>query len=59
LNTGSALLANDFTEGNLRGWTIMDEGSTNGPSEWLVSSGTLVQNSDIGSGSGYGTYVLY
>jgi hypothetical protein len=59
LNTGSALLANDFTEGNLRGWTIMDEGSTDGPSEWLVSNGTLMQNSDIGSGSGYGTYVLY
>jgi hypothetical protein len=59
LNAGGVLLADDYADGDLRGWTIIDEGSTDGPSEWLVSNGTLVQTKDIGSSSGYGTYALY
>jgi hypothetical protein len=59
LNTGNILLLDDFNDGDLRGWTIMDEGSKDGPSQWQVSNGVLVQNSNIGSGSCLGTYALY
>jgi hypothetical protein len=59
LNTGNILLLDDFNDGDLRGWTIMDEGSKDGPSQWQVSNGILVQSSNIGSGSGHGTYALY
>jgi hypothetical protein len=59
LNGGGVLLADDYADGDLRGWTIMDEGSKDGPSQWQVSNGILVQSSNIGSGSGHGTYALY
>ncbi|MGH7794694.1 MAG: family 16 glycoside hydrolase [Candidatus Binatia bacterium] len=59
LNTGSVLLWDDFNDGNPRGWTIIDEGDVDGPSQWLVSNGTLVQNSNVGSSAGYGTFALY
>jgi hypothetical protein len=59
LNTKAVLLWDDFSDANLRGWTIMDEGNVDGPSQWLVSNGTLVQSGNIGSTTGNGTYVLY
>jgi hypothetical protein len=59
LNTGNVLLRDDFNDGNLRGWTIIDEGNIDGPSQWLVSNGALVQNGNIGSNDGHGTYALY
>ena len=44
------------------GWTIVDdEGTRLGPSNWSVSSGALVQSSNIGSDGtgGLGTFALY
>ncbi|MEL7471620.1 MAG: hypothetical protein AAFN27_24465, partial [Pseudomonadota bacterium] len=43
------LVADDFEDGNFAGWTIVDEGDINGPSDWQVVDGALVQVSDIQS----------
>ena len=61
LNSGAILLANDFNDASRRGWTIIDEGSAGGPSQWSAASGALVQTSKIGSSTadGLGTFALY
>jgi hypothetical protein len=41
------LLSDDFTNGILNGWTVVDEGTINGPSQWLERSGRLMQLSNI------------
>ena len=41
------LLSDDFTNGILHGWTVVDEGTINGPSQWLERSGRLMQLSNI------------
>ena len=43
------LAADDFEDGDLAGWTIVDEGTLEGPSDWQVVGGALVQASDIQS----------
>ncbi|MEL6479090.1 MAG: hypothetical protein AAFR17_17310, partial [Pseudomonadota bacterium] len=43
------LLSDDFADGDFNGWTIVDEGDLNGPSDWQVVDGALVQASDIQS----------
>ena len=43
------LASDDFEDGNLAGWTIVDEGTQEGPSDWQVVEGELVQASDIQS----------
>ncbi|MEL6337531.1 MAG: Ig-like domain-containing protein, partial [Pseudomonadota bacterium] len=45
----SILAADDFEDGDFDGWTIVDEGTENGPSDWQVVGGALVQASDIAS----------
>ncbi len=58
----NVLLWDDFTDNNLAGWKAFDEpGTTQGPSKWSVSSGMLVQSSNIGSDApGFpGTFLLY
>ena len=38
----------DFEDGNMQGWTIVDDQPyASGPSNWLVSSGQLLQTSNI------------
>ncbi len=61
LATGTVLLWDDFNDGNFTGWTIVDEGTTNGPSAWSAQTGALVQSSNIGSdtSSNLGTFALY
>ena len=62
LATKSALLWDDFNHPALTGWTRVDDaGTTGGPSLWSISSGVLVQSSNIGSdATGYpGTFLLY
>ena len=62
LATGNLLLADNFTDGNRVGWTIVDEGNAEGPSVWSVVNGALVQSSNIGSSvdnGSLGTYALY
>ncbi len=65
----AAILAQDDFADILTGWTIVDEGTLNGPSDWSVENGVLVQASDIpspqqGTGSnaysvgGDGPYIL-
>jgi hypothetical protein len=59
LNTGATVAADDFNDGDHVGWTIIDEGNDAGPSNWSVTNGLLVQNSNIGGSAGTGTYALY
>jgi hypothetical protein len=48
---GATLLQEDFSDGSLSGWTVIDEGTTSGPSAWSAASGALVQSSNIYGGS--------
>jgi hypothetical protein len=66
LRTGIVLLWDDFSDGNLDGWRIVDEGRRNDPSRWSATTGTLVQSTDIYSKaldpaklSYPGTFALY
>lgn len=61
LNTGRVLLSANFNDGVHRGWTMIDEGNTAGPSVWSAATGALVQSSDISSTQRgqLGTYALY
>jgi 3-keto-disaccharide hydrolase/Fibronectin type III domain len=62
LATGSTLLADDFSDLNYVGWTIIDEGNDAGPSVWSAAAGKFVQMSNIGStvdNGKLGTYALY
>ena len=43
------LAQDDFSDGDFAGWTVVDEGALDGPSDWAVEGGALVQRSDIGS----------
>ena len=45
--SGPPSLTEDFTDGDLGGWTVVDEGTHQGPSTWSASTGILVQNSNI------------
>ncbi len=42
-----AWLFDDFSDGDLAGWTIVDEGNVAGPSVWKVPAGKLDQSSEI------------
>jgi hypothetical protein len=61
LKTGEVLLFDNFNDGNLEGWTIIDEGTEQGPPVWSVQSGVLVQSSNVGSyaNGAPGTFALY
>lgn len=41
------LLDDDFNDGDFSGWTIVDEGPEQGPSDWRVAGGVLRQDSNI------------
>jgi hypothetical protein len=41
------LLSDDFTNGVLQGWTVVDEGTSEAPSKWLERSKRLIQLSNI------------
>jgi hypothetical protein len=60
--TGALLCRDDFTEGALANWTIVDDSSRLDPSRWAIQAGTLVQLADIyGANNGLdmlGTYAL-
>ncbi len=57
----SFYVADDFDDGNLNGWQIVDEGDIDGPSIWTVTSGAARQRSNIHSDAnpGKGTYALW
>ncbi|MGH7797804.1 MAG: family 16 glycoside hydrolase [Candidatus Binatia bacterium] len=63
LVTRATSLADDFNDGDLVGWTVIDEGNHNGPSVWSVVDGVLTQTSNIGFTGGdngqRATYALY
>jgi hypothetical protein len=66
LPTGAFLLQDDFDDGDFTGWTVVDEGTVQGPSDWSVENGTLRQSSNIYSGPTnrdslpkLGTFVVY
>ena len=52
--SGPPSLDEDFADGNFVGWTVVDQGTTEGPSAWSASSGTLVQSSNINNGTSSG-----
>ncbi|MCX7749658.1 MAG: hypothetical protein N2645_22620 [Clostridia bacterium] len=41
------VLLDNFNDGNLTGWTVVNEGTVSGPSAWSVSSGRAAQTSNI------------
>ena len=57
------MLADDFSDGNYVGWTIINDGVDEGPSVWSVVNGALAQTGNLGSTGGdngrLGTYALY
>ena len=61
------LLIDDFADGDFLGWSVIDEGTSSGPSAWSAATGTLIQSSNIFSGSSgssnglpvLGTYARY
>jgi hypothetical protein len=66
IETQAVLAQDDFTDGDLRRWVIVEEGTLMGPSDWSVADGALVQRSEIYSEltepadlAHYGTYALY
>lgn len=61
LNSGATLLAADFNDGTLGGWTLLDEGAAGAPSQWSAANGSLAQQSKIGSNdaAALGTLALY
>jgi hypothetical protein len=66
LDTDAVLFSADFNDGKLTDWTIVNDGTSDGPSAWSVVNGALVQNSNIHSQPTYrqditklGTYVVY
>ena len=64
-DTPQFLLDENFSSGNLAGWTIVDgAGANHGPSSWSVTSGAALQTSDISVPdpavlSVRGTYAVY
>lgn len=61
-STVGMLFSDDFS-GTLANWTVVDEGTTDRPSHWQISSGVLYQTSNIYGGDGTGlamrgTYLL-
>jgi hypothetical protein len=54
LPSGKVVLSDNFNDHDHVGWTIVDEGSQGGPSNWSAASGAFVQNSNIS-----GTYALF
>ncbi len=48
---GPVLFRDHFDDGDIAGWTVVDEGTTDTPSAWFVDDRTLVQSSNIYGGS--------
>ncbi len=42
-----ALFTDHFSEGSLKGWTLVNEGSKAGPADWDIQDGALRQTADI------------
>jgi len=61
-NSEGVFFSDTFSDGDATGWSFVDEGDTSGPSNWYVTSGTLVQTSNIYDSEGgpayQGTYAL-
>ena len=58
--TGQAttLLSEDFADGDLVGWTVIDQGTVNTPSAWSATGGALQQTSNINNGTNSGLPLL-
>jgi YD repeat-containing protein len=52
---GSSLLSEDFNDGDMQGWVVVDEGTIDAPSQWSVQNGRLAQTSNIYGPSGSST----
>ena len=60
-SSGAVLLSENFNDGKFTGWTIINEGTEEGPAVWSATSGALVQSRNLGSytPTRRGTYALY
>jgi hypothetical protein len=62
---GLVLLSEDFSDGDHNGWSILTEAAEQGPADWYVDNGWLVQGSNVfsypaaGEIEKPGTYALY
>ena len=60
---GATLLADDFNDGKFVGWTVVNNGTDEGPAVWSVINGAFAQTGNLGSLGGnngrLGTYALY
>ena len=45
------LLQDEFADGSMNGWTVIDDGTVDAPSAWSTSSGQLVQSTNIYDGT--------
>ncbi|MHC4365458.1 MAG: hypothetical protein ACYSTJ_08330, partial [Planctomycetota bacterium] len=50
-DTNAPLLVEDFNDGDYAGWNVVDQGRKSAPSAWSAGTGTLVQTSNIRSGT--------
>jgi hypothetical protein len=41
------LLLDDFDDGNYTGWSLIDQGTNQGPMAWSAASGVMVQSSNV------------
>jgi PKD repeat protein len=64
--TQPSLLNANFDDGSIAGWTVVDQGAVQGPSNWSVVNGSLVQSSNVYSSpldpaelGKLGTYLTY
>ena len=58
----AVLLTDNFSDGDLAGWSVVDVGANSAPSAWSVSGGQALQNRNIWghpSGGRGGTYLVY
>ena len=62
---GGTVLFSDNFNADLSSWTVVDEGTTNAPSNWFTDNGVLIQTSNIYGGSTFaaglpkpGTFLL-
>ena len=56
-SAADVLLSDDFSDGVADGWTVVDDGTHNAPSNWSVVSGVYRETSNLW-GSASNTYTL-
>lgn len=53
------LISDNFADGDMDGWQVVDEGTNSTPSNWAVINGEVKQSSDINGPNRKGTFAFY